>query len=56
MTWADGAFYEGEWKDNHAHGHGKFTHSIGDIYEGDWVRDKACGYGVYKSISTGGQY
>ena len=56
MTWPDGAAYEGDWKDHHAQGKGKFTHAIGDAYEGDWVRDKANGQGAYRSINAGGSY
>jgi hypothetical protein len=33
--------YEGYWKNNKAHGKGKFIHIDGDIYDGDWVNDKA---------------
>jgi len=54
--WPDGAIYDGQWKDNHAFGKGKFTHSIGDIYEGDWIRDKANGMGTYTSANSGGNY
>lgn len=50
MIWSDGAIYEGDWKDNHATGFGKFIHVIGDTYEGNWARDQANGYGVYKSV------
>lgn len=50
MTWPDGAIYEGEWKDNHAHGWGKFLHSNGDSYEGMWRRSKANGKGTYKTV------
>lgn len=56
MTWPDGARYEGGWHLNRAHGHGKFTHVVGDVYEGDWYRDKACGQGTYTSATTGGTY
>lgn len=53
MKWTDGALYEGYWRDNHAWGFGKFTHTTEDIYEGDWERDRANGNGVYKSKSGG---
>ena len=39
MIWLDGATYEGSWKDNKAHGFGKFIHANGDIYEGYWQRN-----------------
>ena len=31
--------YEGEWKDNKAHGTGRYT-SNGATYEGEWKDDK----------------
>jgi len=34
QIWPDGAKFEGEWKENRAHGYGKFTHADGDLYEG----------------------
>ena len=42
----------GYWKDNLAHGKGRFYHVDGDIFEGEWERDRANGYGVY--IHTNG--
>ena len=41
----------GQWKDNRAHGHGKFVHVDGDIYEGNWINDKANGYGIYIHVN-----
>lgn len=41
----------GQWKDNRAHGHGKFIHVDGDVYEGNWVNDKANGFGVYVHVN-----
>lgn len=35
--------YEGEWKDDKAHGYGVYTHLDGAKYEGNWVEDKQCG-------------
>jgi hypothetical protein len=35
--------YEGYWKDNKAHGHGRLIHSDGDVYDGMWAEDKAHG-------------
>jgi hypothetical protein len=40
QRWSDGARYEGEWKNNKAHGKGKFFHVDGDIFEGEWQLDK----------------
>jgi hypothetical protein len=34
QIWPDGAKYEGYWRDNVAHGRGKFYHIDGDVYEG----------------------
>lgn len=40
-------FILGEWRNNKAHGKGKFWHVDGDIFEGQWADDKANGYGIY---------
>ena len=32
--------YEGEWKDDKAHGTGRYTHTNGDTYEGELEEDK----------------
>jgi hypothetical protein len=37
---ADGDIYEGEWKDDKAHGFGVYQHSDGAKYEGQWAMDK----------------
>jgi hypothetical protein len=34
QVWPDGAKYEGYWRDNMAHGRGKFYHIDGDVYDG----------------------
>jgi hypothetical protein len=51
QVWPDGARYEGEWRENRAHGQGKFTHVDGDVYDGYWANDKANGAGVYKHVN-----
>ncbi|EGR31532.1 hypothetical protein IMG5_107520 [Ichthyophthirius multifiliis] len=51
QTWADGAKYEGYWKDNKVSGQGKFWHVDGDIYDGQWEQDKANGFGNYIHIN-----
>ena len=38
---------KGFWKDNKAHGQGRFQHADQDVYEGQWAFDKANGKGVY---------
>ena len=37
---ADGDVYEGEWKDDKAHGIGCYNHTDGSKYEGEWYEDK----------------
>lgn len=34
QIWPDGAKYEGYWRDNVAHGRGRFHHIDGDVYDG----------------------
>lgn len=36
QVWPDGAKYEGYWRDNMAHGRGKFYHIDGDVYDGNF--------------------
>ena len=51
LVWPNGSVYEGQFKNNLAHGLGKITHKDGDSYEGDWINDKADGTGVYLHVS-----
>lgn len=51
----DGSTYDGNWRDDKAHGKGKFTYPDGDVYEGEWENDKANGFGVYRR-ENGGKY
>ena len=39
----DGSLYEGQWKDDKAHGYGKYTHANGATYEREWEEDKQHG-------------
>ena len=39
--------YEGEWKENKYHGHGKYSSAETDEYEGQWKEDKMHGHGRY---------
>ena len=36
----DGDVYEGDWKDDKAHGYGFYNHTDGARYEGEWFEDK----------------
>jgi len=42
---SDGDIYEGQWKDDKAHGHGTYRHLDGALYVGSWKADKQHGYG-----------
>ena len=46
-TYASGASYEGEWKDNHGHGQGTYTYPNGDKYVGGWKDGNKHGQGKY---------
>lgn len=45
QVWNDGSIYEGFWKNNKAHGEGRFILANGDMYVGNWANDKADGHG-----------
>ena len=60
MTYADGSFYEGEWKDRLRHGKGTYkyggTYNDGenrDVYKGEWKDNSRHGKGklIYKDGS-----
>lgn len=40
MTFSNGDFYEGEWRDDKQHGIGKYSWKNGDFYEGHWVDNR----------------
>lgn len=44
MTYVNGEKYEGEWKNDKAHGKGTLTYVRGDKYVGDWWEAKKHGY------------
>lgn len=48
---ANGANYEGEYKENMKEGQGKFTYPDGSVYEGSWKADKRDGEGEYRYAS-----
>ena len=50
---ADGRVYEGEWKDNEAHGHGKMTYADGGVHEGKWKGDERHGQRRYTRATRG---
>ena len=45
-TYASGAEYDGEWKDDKCHGFGRYTFPDGTFYEGNWKKNKFCGDGA----------
>ena len=46
-TFANNAYYEGEFSNKVRHGKGIFHYENGDVYFGDWVEDKIDGEGNY---------
>ena len=46
MIFEDGAYYEGDWLNDMAHGRGRHHHPSGIRYEGEWEEDCRQGYGV----------
>jgi len=54
-TFANGDLYEGEWKNEKMHGHGKYTDIDGDIYIGEFNDGLRNGQGTY-IFATGEKY
>ena len=46
IVYDDGDSYEGEWKDDKAHGFGVYISHNGSVYEGYWFENQQCGQGV----------
>eukprot|EP00344_Euplotes_crassus_P000987 CAMPEP_0197006510 /NCGR_PEP_ID=MMETSP1380-20130617/35413_1 /TAXON_ID=5936 /ORGANISM="Euplotes crassus, Strain CT5" /LENGTH=322 /DNA_ID=CAMNT_0042426121 /DNA_START=98 /DNA_END=1064 /DNA_ORIENTATION=+ len=47
MVWADGARYDGWWRNDRANGPGRLIMASGDMYDGEWINDRANGHGHY---------
>lgn len=54
-TYADGATYDGDWKDGMRHGHGLCIWQNGSKYDGEWKDDKRHGRGL-NTHHNGGIY
>ncbi len=54
-TFASGAFYEGEWKEDKMNGIGTYQYRSGNQYRGEWKDDKMHGSGSYH-YSSGNLY
>ena len=46
LTWFDGTFYKGNWKEGNKHGHGVEKYNEGSRFEGDWVNGEKHGHGT----------
>ena len=46
---ADGAFYEGEWRNGELEGFGTFRYADGNVYEGEWKHGKREGRGTFRT-------
>ena len=58
-TYASGASYEGEWKDNYGHGQGTYNDGKGYKYAGEYKKSKRTGMGIEtwtKGKSAGHKY
>ena len=51
QKWPDGAFFDGEWRNDKASGLGHYQHANKDVYIGEFTEDKANGYGTYTHAS-----
>ena len=51
MTYLNGDYYEGQFKDNKREGVGKYVRSNGDYYEGEFKNNLFNGNGKYYWIS-----
>lgn len=55
VRFASGNIYEGNYKNNFRHGHGKMVFESGNVYEGNWLNGKYHGYGK-QTLSNGQVY
>lgn len=51
VRYADGGFYEGEWKDDIRHGQGTYTWPDGGVYKGEWKDGKKHKIGTYTYVN-----
>jgi hypothetical protein len=56
ITLSNGDEYEGEWKDDDAHGQGTMRFNNGDVYEGEFARGKPHGEGIVVYAGDGSAY
>ncbi len=49
-TYADGALYRGDWKDDSMHGYGAYTFANGNLYEGEFKAGKQHGQGTFTFV------
>lgn len=52
MRYSNGNVYQGEYKQNKRHGHGRYTYADGSYYEGEWFNHKK--HGIGKEVSVNG--
>ena len=43
QVWADGSWYDGEWRNDEREGYGEMYWTDGSVYKGEWQVDKVEG-------------
>jgi hypothetical protein len=56
MSFKDGSYYEGNWKDGKRNGKGKYMYPSLNWYEGDWLNNKREGKGTMNWIKINEKY